>query len=196
MFSCLQTPTVRFGTLLPLLWNHLFEISRQNYIRGMLLSRSRQDSCVAQATDPAHAGACNFRWPISSGTHLFTRPAKQSRDRWDFLWSPALPPRGKPGHLYCHLTAKLVRPCIGHVRDTCSVWVLRTGSCCPCWLPDLCLVTSRSGSANCLSPSPLLWFHGVRAAWIIIFFSFPRASWIVLFTSLSSLPGPHTGSDS
>lgn len=100
--------------------------------QGMLLSRSRQDSCVAQATDPAHAGACNFSWPISSGTHLFTRPAKQSRDRWDFLWSPALPPRGKPGHLYCHLTAKLVRPCTGHVRDTCSVWVLCTGSCCPC----------------------------------------------------------------
>lgn len=33
MFSCLQTPTVQFGTLLTLPWNHLFEISRQNYIR-------------------------------------------------------------------------------------------------------------------------------------------------------------------
>ena len=125
--------------------------------QGMLLSRSGQDSCVAQATEPAHAGACNFRWPVSSGTHLFTGFAKQSRDRWDFLWSPALPPRGKPGHLYCHLTAKLVRPCTGHVRDTCSVWVLCTRERAAVALPG-CPACAWSRPALLTAFSPLLCF--------------------------------------
>lgn len=135
----------------------------------MLLSRSRQDSCVAQATDPAHAGACNFRWPISSGTHLFTRPAKQSRDRWDFLWSPALPPRGKPGHLYCHLTAKLVRPCTGHVRDMCSVWVLRTenGQLLP--LLAARLVPGHTPLCFPLSPALVSWRESCMANYFLFF---------------------------
>lgn len=101
----------------------------------------------------------------------------------DFLWSPAPPLTGKPGHLCCHLTDMRVGPCTGHVRTRAQSGCLtqRMGSCCHSRLPDL----SQSRPALLTAFPPLLGFHGLRAVGLIILFPLSK-----LLQLLSSLPFP------